>query len=102
MIPCRGMTKLDKNTAHPCHSSQLKRLKRAEGQIRGVAGMIGEGRYCVDILNQLKAIKSAISAVEANVLEAHLNHCVQKAIGSKNKSETNKIIREIKDLLKKR
>lgn len=87
---------------HPCHQSQLLRLKRVEGQIRGVSKMVEEGRYCVDILTQLKAIKSAISAVEANVLEAHLNNCVQRAVSSKNADQTEQVIKEIKDLLKKR
>ena len=87
---------------HPCHSSQLVRLKRIEGQIRGIGKMVEEERYCVDILTQLKAIKSAISAVEANVLETHINHCVQKAVSSRNSKEFQKIVGEIKDLLKKR
>ena len=105
MIPYGGMSGLShesNETGNPCHNDQLLRLKHAEGQIRGVVGMVEQGRYCVDILTQLKAIKSAISAVEANVLERHLNHCVQEAISSKDKKKTAKVIGEIKDLLKKR
>lgn len=106
MILYGGMAKeLQRNqvvSEHPCHQSQLLRLKRVEGQIRGIAKMVEEGRYCVDILTQLKAIKSAISAVEGNVLEAHLNHCVQRAVSSKDVGQTEQVIKEIKDLLKKR
>ncbi|MEC7209509.1 MAG: metal-sensitive transcriptional regulator, partial [Pseudomonadota bacterium] len=42
-------------TSHPCHQSQIARLRRAEGQIRGVVRLINDGEYCIDILNQLKA-----------------------------------------------
>jgi DNA-binding FrmR family transcriptional regulator len=49
---------------HPCHKEQLTSLKRIEGQVRGVQGMIEEGQYCVDILNQIKALKNSIITVE--------------------------------------
>jgi len=100
MIPYGGMK--ENNADFPCHQSQLTRLKRAEGQIRGISKMIDEGRYCIDILTQLKAIKSAISAIESNILESHINHCVEKAIESKDAKKTKEAVKEIKDLLKKR
>lgn len=83
------------------HSKQLNRLNRIGGQIRGLAKMIEDHRYCMDILTQIKAVKSAIAAVEQNVIEEHLNHCVHKAIESKNSKETAEMLKEIKDLLKK-
>lgn len=82
------------------HSTQLHRLNRIEGQVRGIARMIEEQRYCVDILTQIKAIRSALSSVEGKIIEEHLNHCVYKAIESKNRRETDEMITEIKDLLK--
>jgi len=67
---------------HPSHRSQLTRLKRAEGQLRGVMRLIDEGKYCIDILNQLKAVQKALSSIEANILEAHIENCVAQAISS--------------------
>mgnify|MGYP000114616982 CR=1 FL=1 len=58
---------------HPCHKEQLTSLKRIEGQVRGVQGMIEEGQYCVDILNQIKALKNSIITVEGKILKTHLH-----------------------------
>ena len=83
------------------HNSQLKRLNRIEGQIRGLSKMVEDQRYCVDILTQIKAVKSALSAVEQNIVEEHLNHCLHEAVTSKNANESKKMLQEIKELLKK-
>jgi DNA-binding FrmR family transcriptional regulator len=82
------------------HSSELPKLKRIEGQVRGIAKMVEDERYCIDILHQLKAVKSALATVERNITEAHLNHCVNSAVNSKNRSRTQEVMNEIKDLLK--
>ena len=58
------------------HLDQLKRLNRIEGQVRGVAKMIEEQRYCTDILTQLRAIKSAVASTEVKVIEQHMKHCL--------------------------
>ena len=65
---------------HPSHSSQINRLKRVEGQLRGVIRFIDEGKYCIDILNQLKAVQKALASVESNILGVHIEHCVAQAI----------------------
>lgn len=83
---------------HPCHRSQIPRLKRAEGQLRGVIRLIDEGKYCIDILNQLKAAQKALSAVEANILDTHIETCVAEALTSPDKvkqkiAELTKIIK---------
>ena len=57
-----------------------KRLARLEGQVRGVARMVEEDRYCVDVLNQTAAIRSALKAVERLVIEDHARHCVEEAV----------------------
>ncbi|WP_304054552.1 metal-sensitive transcriptional regulator [Nitrosomonas communis] len=62
----------------------IKRLSRIEGQVRGVAKMIVEDRYCVDILNQVAALQSALDAVAMQLLENHAHGCVQDAIQSGN------------------
>jgi CsoR family transcriptional regulator, copper-sensing transcriptional repressor len=65
------------------HKDQLlKRLARIEGQVRGIARMIEEDRYCIDILTQLGAIDTALEAVAIKVLEEHVRHCVAGALAS--------------------
>jgi len=63
-------------------SKLLTRLKRIEGQVRGVARMIEEDRYCIDVLNQIQAVKAALRRVEQEVLKGHAAHCVAHAIKS--------------------
>ena len=58
----------------------LMRLRRMEGQVRGVQKMIEEGRYCVDIVTQLQAIAAAANKVSEQVLEGHIRGCVTDAI----------------------
>ena len=63
----------------PDHSAELEGLARIEGQIRGIKSMVVEGRYCVDILTQTRAVHAAIRRVERNILSAYLNTCVTEA-----------------------
>jgi len=84
---------------NPNHSNEISRLNRIIGQAEGVKKMIENNRYCVDIIIQCKAIKSAIKAVEDNILERHLNSCVIRAFD--NKKDKEKIIKEILKLVKK-
>ena len=86
-------------TSHPCHQSQIARLRRAEGQIRGIVRLINDGEYCIDILNQLKAAQKALASVETNILEAHLESCVTSAI--KNSDDADAKISELTKLLKR-
>lgn len=78
-----------KRTSVDCHDPQvtqphkqtlLKRLNRVEGQVRGVAQMIQDDRYCVDVLTQVAAIQSALDAVALQLLEAHTRGCVADAV----------------------
>ncbi|WP_139809189.1 metal-sensitive transcriptional regulator, partial [Mycobacterium avium] len=57
-----------------------KRLRRIEGQVRGIAKMIDEDKYCIDVLTQISAVNSALRAVALNLLDEHLGHCVSRAI----------------------
>jgi DNA-binding FrmR family transcriptional regulator len=61
---------------NPSHAEQLPRLNRAAGQIEGIKRMIGEGQYCVDILTQLRAVRSALKTIELGVLETHMKSCL--------------------------
>ena len=58
----------------------LNRLNRIEGQVRGIGRMVGEDRYCIDVLTQLQAVRAAVRRVEAEVLKDHLDHCVTAAL----------------------
>ena len=60
----------------------LARLARIEGQERGVSRMIEEERYCIDVLNQIQAVKAALKKVEEDLLKSHASHCVAHAIKS--------------------
>jgi DNA-binding FrmR family transcriptional regulator len=73
----------------------LKNLNRAEGQIRGIAKMVEEERYCIDIVTQIAAARAALSRIESDLLRQHLGHCVHRAMNSKNASEQEKVIEEL-------
>lgn len=77
------------------------RLKRIEGQVRGVQKMLQEGRYCVDILTQIDAITSALARVQDQILEAHLNHCVADALEGSDREERREKVDEVVGLLRK-
>lgn len=79
----------------------LDRLSRLEGQIRGVKGMVEDDRYCMDILAQTAAIRSAILGVEKMVLENHAAHCVETAIQSGDPNEQRAKFDELIRLLQK-
>jgi CsoR family transcriptional regulator, copper-sensing transcriptional repressor len=67
----------------------LKRLARIEGQVRGIAKMIEDDRYCIDILTQLGAVDTALEAVGIKVLEEHVKHCVAGALASGDPQQAN-------------
>ena len=76
-----------------------KRLNKIEGQVRGINRMIVEERYCIDILQQMQAIKSALSKVEDAILKDHAAYCVESALESGNIKEQRKKFGELVDLL---
>ncbi len=86
-------------TNHPAHNKQLTSLKRIEGQIRGIINMINDGKYCVDILNQIKAAKAALVSVESKVLKKHVESCVKNSL--KNKSAVDAKVSELLKLINK-
>ena len=68
--------------SHSCHKHLIPNINRISGQVNGIAKMVDEGKYCIDILNQLKAAKSAIATVEAKILETHIEECVRNSMQS--------------------
>jgi CsoR family transcriptional regulator, copper-sensing transcriptional repressor len=78
------------------HKDQLKkRLARIEGQVRGIAGMIDDDRYCIDVLTQLSAVETALEAVAMKVLEEHVQHCVAGALASGDRAQADEKSREL-------
>jgi DNA-binding FrmR family transcriptional regulator len=69
----------------------LKRLRRIEGQVRGVARMVDDDTYCIDVLTQISAATKALEAVALNLLEDHLRHCVHDAISAGDVTAEDKI-----------
>ncbi|KQH79973.1 CopY family transcriptional regulator [Mycobacterium gordonae] len=71
--------------------SYAKRLRRIEGQVRGIAKMIDEDKYCIDILTQISAASSALRSVALNLLDDHLDNCVSQAVAEGGKEADAKL-----------
>jgi DNA-binding FrmR family transcriptional regulator len=79
----------------------LTALRRIEGQVRGVSKMISEGRYCIEVVHQIEAVRAALGRVEADLLRSHLAHCVHKAMTSSNPAEQDRVINELIDVFRR-
>lgn len=65
---------------YPKHADLLPRLRRIEGQIRGISRMVTERRYCIDIIQQLTAARRALDQVSLKIMKGHINTCVSESI----------------------
>ena len=86
---------------HDDRPGLLNRLNRIEGQVRGVGRMVEEGRYCIDVLTQVRAIRAALGRFESEMLRGHLNHCIEDAITSGDVGEQRRKAAEIIQLLER-
>ena len=77
----------------------LKRLKRIEGQVRGLARMVEDDRYCIDVVTQISAVRAALRKLEEEVLRDHVGHCVEHAIASGDAAEQRAKVAELMDVL---
>jgi DNA-binding FrmR family transcriptional regulator len=77
----------------------INRLNRIEGQVRGIARMVEDDRYCVDVLTQLQAVRAALLRVESEVLKDHLGHCVMGAMTGDDPTERKAKANELIELL---
>lgn len=75
----------------------LKRLSRIEGQVRGIAGMVDGDRYCIDIINQIAAVRAALAKAEEEILRDHVAHCVADAFSDGSVDEQRQKIEELVD-----
>jgi len=82
-------------------ASVLKRLQRIEGQVRGLARMVEDDRYCIDVVTQISAVRAALRRAEEEVLKDHVAHCVEHAISSGDKREQRKKVAELMDVLER-
>jgi DNA-binding FrmR family transcriptional regulator len=80
-------------------ASCLKRLKRIEGQVRGLTRMVDEDRYCIDIVTQIAAARTALRRVEEEILRDHIAHCVDHAIASGDREDQKKKIAELMEVV---
>jgi DNA-binding FrmR family transcriptional regulator len=80
---------------------KMNRLKRIEGQVRGIAQMVADDRYCIDILHQIQAVRAALGKVESAVLKDHAACCINEAIASGSVDEQRTKFNELIDLLEK-
>ena len=84
---------------NPSHEDNLVALRRIEGQVRGVQRMIEEHKYCIDILNQIYAVKGALGRIEEKILEKHFRNCVAEAVQGNSEKEKQQKMDEIFKLI---
>lgn len=77
------------------HGENLNALRRVEGQIKGVQRMVEQGKYCIDIINQVLATSNALDRVAEKILAKHMRHCVREALIGKSTKEVDKKINEL-------
>ncbi|HET8668972.1 MAG TPA: metal-sensitive transcriptional regulator [Terriglobales bacterium] len=82
-------------------TANLKRLRRIEGQVRGVQKMVEDERYCADILVQISSVQEALRSVGRELMRNHLHHCATSAIRKGSESEANAMYEELLDLMYK-
>lgn len=82
------------------HSENVTSLRRIEGQIKGIQKMIGEGKYCVDIVNQIYAAVNALHRVSEKILAKHIEHCVVDSFRGRSEKERMQKIQELMDIIK--
>ena len=79
----------------------LKRLRRIEGQVRGVEGMVDQERYCIDVLTQISAIQAALDKVALGLLDDHVRHCVMAAEGADQVDKTDELMAAVGRLMRR-
>jgi CsoR family transcriptional regulator, copper-sensing transcriptional repressor len=79
----------------------LKRLKRIEGQVRGVQGMVEDDRYCIDVLTQISAAQAALDKVALGLLDEHARHCVMGADADEQPEKTDELMAAVARLMRR-
>jgi DNA-binding FrmR family transcriptional regulator len=79
----------------------MTRLKRIEGQIRGIQGMVDDDRYCIDVLTQISAVQAALDKVALGLLDDHARHCVMRAEGEQRIDRTDELMGAVGRLMRR-
>jgi CsoR family transcriptional regulator, copper-sensing transcriptional repressor len=79
----------------------LKRLRRIEGQVRGVEGMVADDRYCIDVLTQISAVQAALDKVALGLLDDHAQHCVVGAAAENREEKTQELMASVARLMRR-
>jgi DNA-binding FrmR family transcriptional regulator len=79
----------------------LKRLRRTEGQVRGIEGMVEEDRYCIDVLTQISAVQAALDKVALGLLDEHARHCVMGADAADQADKTDELMAAVARLMRR-
>jgi DNA-binding FrmR family transcriptional regulator len=77
------------------HDNALRRLKTAEGHLRGIQRMIEQEAYCIDVIRQIQAVQAALNKASAQILEEHLNSCMITAIRGDDPAERERVLNEV-------
>lgn len=78
----------------------LKRLARIEGQVRGIARMVEDDRYCIDVLTQVAAVQKALDAVALQLVDDHVRHCIAESSGDERATRTDELMAAVGRLVK--
>ncbi len=76
----------------------IRRLKTAEGHIRGVQRMVEDGAYCIDVIHQIQAVQAALNKISTDILDRHLNSCLITAVRGDDPAERERVLKEITDV----
>jgi DNA-binding FrmR family transcriptional regulator len=76
----------------------IRRLKTAEGHLRGIQRMVDEGVYCIDVIRQIQAVQAALNKVTSDILDSHLNSCLITAVRGDDPAERERVLKEITDV----
>lgn len=89
----------ERGHVHQTHPEIVKRLKRADGHLRGIINMIEAGRPCLDVAQQLQAVEKAITQAKKTLIQDHLDHCLEDMVGPLRRDQ-RRSIDEFKDITK--
>lgn len=86
---------------HDIKTSTIKRLNRIEGQVRGLAKMVENDRYCIDMVTQIAAVRAALNRAEEEILRDHVATCVEHAIASGDKADQRRKVAELMNVFRR-
>src|SRR5687768_18400841 len=99
-MPATDTTDTQRKGGYSASKDQLlKRLRRIEGQVRGIQGMVDDDRYCIDVLTQISAVQAALDKVALGLLDEHARHCVMGAEGHEQLDKTDELMAAVGRLM---